>query len=233
MADSPEYPGPPDRPIDDPEAGGGISELQARLNELQRSVELLGTQGVWASHGSDSIPNPHPPQPPTTTPQPPPAATRYRSDPQVAPPVESPVAPHDPAPQMPPPVPAPISASAPPAATNGHAEEEPGISGPEASVAMVDAGPFADLVELRHFEDDLSSLAAVHDVRVRRYGQGRAMIEVGMAGPYELARELPRLGLPMDVAPAGDDELIIEFAPLPEHGPETEPADVASDAEGA
>ena len=114
-------------------------------------------------------------------------------------------------------------APAPPAATNGHTDEEPGISGPEASVAMVDAGPFADLIELRHFEDDLSSLTAVHDVRVRRYGQGRAMIEVGMAGPYDLALELPRLGLPMDVAPAGEDQLIIEFAPLSAHGPDTEP----------
>jgi hypothetical protein len=170
-------------------ADGGISELQARLNELQRSVELLGTQGVWASRGAGDSARPAPEQPP-----PPPA---------------------------PPPVQPPIQAA--PAATNGHTDEEPGISGPEASVAMVDAGPFADLVELRHFEDDLSSLTAVHDVRVRRYGRGRAMIEVGMAGPFDLALELPHLGLPMDVVPAGPDELVVEFAPPPAHDPEIDP----------
>jgi len=208
--------------LGDHEADEGISELQARLNELQRSVELLGTQGVWAGRGRTE-PGP-PPEPATGNPYAPPIAP-----PPLPPPAPPIPAPYDPAAAAP--VQPPI---APPSSSPGTREQangNPAISDPEASVAMVDAGPFADLVELRHFEDDLSSLTAVHDVRVRRFGQSRAMIEVGMAGPYDLALELPRLGLPMDVSPVGPDELIIEFAPLPDYGPPEEPPASAGDGE--
>lgn len=174
----------------------GISELQERLDELQRSVELLGTQGVWTSLSDTPAAPLDAPAPEAPTATTPPQAPSPAPTPPVHPPV-------------------PAAAAPPPAATNGHGDEQAGISDPEASVAMVDAGPFADLIELRHFEDDLTSLTAVRDVRVRRFGQGRAMIEVGMAGPYELSRELPRLGLPMDVATVGEGELVIEFAPVP------------------
>ena len=195
MADRREDAGSGDLPAGDDPAGG-ISELQARLDELQRSVEILGSQGVWASTRGPARP----------------------AEPPIGPAPGAPPAPPAQPPHVQPPVPAEEVPA--PAATNGHTDEEPGISGAEASVAMVDAGPFADLIELRHFEDELSSLIAVHDVRVRRFGQSRAVIEVGMAGPYDLARELPRLGLPMDVEPVGEGELIVEFAPLPTAGDE-------------
>jgi len=195
----------PHRPTDP-----GISELQQRLDELQRSVELLGTQGVWTARGGD-----------------PGGASRGAAASGAPIPPPSPAIPA-PTPPVHPPVPA--SGAPPPATTNGHGDEQPGISDPEASVAMVDAGPFADLIELRHFEDDLASLTAVSDVRVRRFGQARAMIEVGMAGPFDLARELPRLGLPMDVATVGEGELIVEFAPLPAPIGEEASAPEATDA---
>ena len=75
----------------------------------------------------------------------------------------------------------------------------------------MDAGPFADLIELRHFEEDLASLAAVRDVRVRRFGQGRATIEVGMTGTYDLSRELPGIGRGMQVVRGPDGEVVVEL----------------------
>lgn len=206
--------GPGESGVPDGGTDAGISELQTRLDELQRSVELLGTQGVWTAGETIRREPAAPAAPPLAAPD------------QVTP---------APTPPVHPPVPAVETA---PAATNGHSNEQPGISGPEASVAMVDAGPFADLIELRHFEDDLTSLTAVREVRVRRFGQGRAMIEVGMAGQFDLARELPRLGLPMDVAAVAEGELIIEFAPLPtrpdeEAAAEPDTADAVVKGEGA
>lgn len=177
---------PSDRSGPDPEQPDGIAGLQARLDELRDSVELLRTQGVW---NRGPIPEPVPASQPAVMPPPP---TPYQPPP--APP------PAGPEPLVPP-VPAPAS------------------SGSPTSVAHVDAGPFADLIELRHFEDDLESLTAVEEVRVRRFGHGRAEIEVGMTGPYDLALELPRLGLPMDVSAGADGGLRIEFAP-----PAAEPA---------
>lgn len=192
---------------DEPGADG-IAGLQQRLDELRRSVELLGTQGVWAPQG----------QPPQG--QPAPAPLPYSPPPPIAPAVVV----HPP---QPPPVAAPSPSSAPEPAPAGTANRAPSAfsappatSGSANTVAHVDAGPFADLVELRHFEDDLVGLAAVEDVRVRRFGRGRAAIEVGMTGPYDLGLELPRLGLPMDLGYGPDGELVVEFAP-----PVADPAD--------
>ena len=105
-----------------------------------------------------------------------------------------------------------------PAATNGHSNggtthsvDPAEISALSSTVALVDAGPFADLIELRHFEEDLASLAAVRDVRVRRFAQGRATIEVGMTGSYDLGRELPGLARGMQVAHGPDGEFIVEL----------------------
>ena len=58
------------------------------------------------------------------------------------------------------------------------------------------------------------SLTAVRDVRVRRFGHGRASIEVGMTGPYSLGRELFRIGREMSVADGADGDLIVDLAPL-------------------
>lgn len=147
-----------------------------------------------------------PVRPPVAAPlQPPPGAEGYGQPPPAE--WEQPL---EPPPPMPPVAPAP------PVATNGHGAEAAGISAPSATVAAVDAGPFADLIELRHFEEDLGGLAAVRDVRVRRFGHGRARIDVGMAGPYYLARELQRLERPLEVSAGEDDEVRVELAASPQ-----------------
>jgi hypothetical protein len=99
-------------------------------------------------------------------------------------------------------------------ATNGHSTDPAEVSARSTSVALVDAGPFDDLIQLRHFEDELESLTAVRDVRVRRFGHGRASIEVGMTGPYSLGRELFRLGREMSVTDGAEGDLVVDLAPL-------------------
>lgn len=166
-----------------PDRGEDLDELQARLDELQETVRQLG---------SDESPPPRvaamPPAEPAEPPEPAPAATNGHSN------------------------------GGAPAATNGHSNgdathpvDPAEISALSSTVALVDAGPFADLIELRHFEEDLASLAAVRDVRVRRFGQGRATIEVGMTGSYDLGRELPGLARRMQVARGPDGEFILEL----------------------
>jgi hypothetical protein len=75
----------------------------------------------------------------------------------------------------------------------------------------VDAGPINDLIELRRFEEDLTALPVVRDVRVRRFGKGRASIEVGLTGPYALERELGRLGGGITAEQGPEGELILEL----------------------
>ena len=201
--------------IDGPDGPEGIAGLQARLDELRDSVELLRTQGVW-NRGPTPEPIPAP-QPTVILPPSYDAAEPY-------PPTLPPIPPEPAAPEaaVPPPVPGPPIPA----------------SGAATTVAHVDAGPFADLIELRHFEDDLESLTAVEEVRVRRFGHGRADIEVGMTGPYDLALELPRLGLPMDLTAGADGELRVEFAPPaadaatgePASGPDRDEAGPAADS---
>jgi hypothetical protein len=124
-----------------------------------------------------------------------------------------------------PPEPAPVATNglsdAAPAATNGHsnggaatAVDPTEISARSNTVALVDAGPFADLIELRHFEEDLARLAPVSEVRVRRFGHRRATIEVGMTAAHDLACELPAIPRPMRVEVAPDGEVIVELDEL-------------------
>lgn len=269
-------------PGPDPHGGGAasvdanLSDLRARLDELQQSVEMLGAQGAWTPDPFGSTdpyaPPPYespvpyepaapyqpPPQPPAY-PGPPayaepsayahperPIPTPYEPSPFEPPSYEPPVPePYRPppargphpgyaAPPPPPPVEPPLTYPAPPAATNGHgtAGVDPAeISARSASVATVEAGPFADLIELRHFEDDLAALDAVRDVRVRRFGHGHAAIEVAMTGPYTLARELYQLNRPMQVSDGPEGQVLIELAPLPEREP-VEPSPPPESREG-
>lgn len=167
-------------------------------------------------------------QPPAGDPYgPPPAADPYgqppAADPYGPPPQPPDPSAFDPVPGGPPaPGAAPAwrqpepEAAPPPIATNGHSDDHAEVSARSTSVALVDAGPFDDLIQLRHFEDDLASLTAVRDVRVRRFGHGRASIEVGMSGPYTLSRELYRLGREMSVTEGVAGDLVIDLAPGPE-----------------
>lgn len=221
-------------PVSDP---AGLGDLSARLGELQQRVELLGSQGIWSAPDPEAPPaeyteytygpGEYGEQQPYEVPRygaPDPALGGYQQPPvhgyphpQPAPipgeeqayevPPEEPVeAPYEqPTPAFPPP----------PVATNGHSQDHDEVSARSTTVALVDAGPFDDLIELRHFEDELASLAAVRDVRVRRFGHGRASIEVGMTGPYALSRELYRLGRQMRVSDGEAGDLVIDLAPAP------------------
>ncbi len=84
---------------------------------------------------------------------------------------------------------------------------------PLIEVATADVGPFADLVELRHFEEALSELAHVRDVRVRRFGHHRASIEVAISSAPLLSRELALLGREMAVGVTPEGELVVELVP--------------------
>ena len=216
-----EHPTSPDRRDNavEPRADTGLDGLRERLDELHDHVELLGSQGVWPEAGPPAA---HP-RPPAGEVSPPPAYEQ----PPPPPPARRPAAATEP-PPPPPPDPTPAQQSAatepPPVATNGHSKDPAEVSARSTSVALVDAGPFADLVELRRFEDDLASLTAVRDVRVRRFGQGRASIEVGLTGPYALSRELYRLGREMSVTDGATGDLVVDFVPPPLAG-EREPGD--------
>ena len=118
-----------------------------------------------------------------------------------------------------------------PAATNGQGDAEAGAAALAGNVSIVDAGPFADLIELRHFEEAVARLESVRDVHVRRFGHHRAKVEVGMAGPYAIGRELYRLGRPMLVEPGPDGEIVLDFTDVPTESPTTSSEQPASGAE--
>lgn len=209
-------PQPPDTA---PERRSSLDDLRARLNQLQSSVERLGAEGdpTWvgrpeheppASEGSAHAPPRHdaPPraeEPPSYEP------------PAYEPPLHEPYS-YEPRPRRPEP-PSPTPAPPSPAA-------------PQPQLAIVEVGPIAGLVELRHFEDDLSALAAVRAVRLRRFGRRHAQIEVGLIGPDPLSREIRRLDRPMEVAVGPEGRLLIELQPRagaglhPRDGDEGRPA---------
>lgn len=236
MNQNPEQPPPDDQPE--------LDALRRHLDALQRSVEQLGTEG--AGSGPTAPPPAQAPAPDSpahrhpSSEDPPQAAVEPRAgDPAHAqPPSPDPHSPgagypaHEPAlPPAPEPGPAyegsysyapqPSGYPPAPAATNGHREEDhQAASAVSAGLALLDAGPFADLIDLRHFEEAVTRLETVRDVRVRRYGHRRAQIEVGMAGPYAIARELQRLGRPIQVEQGPDGEVVVEFTDMevPETG---------------
>lgn len=93
-------------------------------------------------------------------------------------------------------------------------EPEPGESSSEpatgpARLATLDVGPFADLLELRRFEERLAELSIIRGLRVRRVGHGRAEIVVAVSEPAHLTAELQRAGR---VEAAPDGRLRVELA---------------------
>ena len=234
-------------PTDPGQRGSDLSDLRSRLAALHGSVERLGRED---DRPDDEAVAPEGPYgagqaPPAQAPYdyaPPPAAPSEAAPPQPLPddayelpPAPAPQGYYDPYQAPPPPAPPPEGAylyadalpvSEPyppaPAATNGLGSYDPGVIA--ANVAILDIGPFADLIELRHFEEAVARLEVVVDVRVRRFGHGRAIIELGLAGPYAVGRELYRLGRPMQVEPGLDGELIVDFTDIPDLAPETEAA---------
>ncbi len=191
----------------DDERDPDLDELRNRLDALQGSVERLGRD---EQAGAD------PTAPPAGDPSlyyaPPPRAPYDHS-------AEPPPAYQPPDPgygSYPPPPPMPAAPESyyeppPPAATNGSTIEDLEL----ASVTILDAGPFADLIELRHFEEAVTRLDTVRDVRVRRFGHQRAKVEIGMVADYQIGSELFRLGRPMQVELGPDGEVIVDFTDVP------------------
>jgi hypothetical protein len=210
-------------------SGGGAPDLDAlrrRLDALHESVEQLGCEGGPPA-GPASAPPPGQPPPPYAPPQgSAPAAYGYDPEPAAPPAYQAPVEPADfEQPSYP--------VAPPPAATNGGSEgSEGGIPAP-ANVTILDVGPFADLVELRHFEEAVARLDTVREVRVRRYGHNRAKVEVGMVGPHLVGRELFRLGRPIVIEPGPDGEVIIDFTDIEIGEPDPTAAGAEEPAGGA
>lgn len=188
------------------ESGPDLDELRNRLDALQGSVERLGRD---EHAGAD------PTAPPAGDP-----SAHYAAPPRApydhsaeAPPAYQPPDPGY-ASYAPPPMPAAPESyydPPPPAATNGGTLEDLEL----ATVTILDAGPFADLIELRHFEEAVTRLDTVRDVRVRRFGHQRAKVEIGMVADYAIGSELYRLGRPMQVELGPDGEVIVDFTDVP------------------
>jgi hypothetical protein len=74
------------------------------------------------------------------------------------------------------------------AGANGHGE----IDGPELfnGLIEVEIGPLSDYSQLVGFEDAAKSIGATADISVTRFSEGRATLELSLAEPVELLREL-------------------------------------------
>ena len=75
-----------------------------------------------------------------------------------------------------------------PASSNGHAEIEPGELF-EGRIE-VEIGPLADFSQLVGFEDAAGAIAATSEISVKRFTRRRATVEMRLAEPVALLREL-------------------------------------------
>lgn len=217
-----------------PSVEAELADLRARLSELQQSVELLGSQSFWSLEtGRGQSPGADPESPRYNSahpggayqPAPPVGYTdEYRQAPSEPWSGEI-LEPHGvkPLPAAPPPpanweqpFEAPLTYPTPPATAYGHTTDPARPFARSSAVGAVDAGPFEGLIALRHFENELRTLHAVRDVRIRRFGQSRADIEVGMNGPYALARELYRLRRSMEITEGPEGQIVIDLGHLPD-----------------
>lgn len=206
----------------------GLRELSQRLDQLLVSVEMLGAEAHWPASAQ--------PEPAFQQPEPqlvhhqyePPALSwdAYADPPPPAPVYGGWANPYG---QDPPtwrtwePEPGYLPTPIEPAAWEQPFEPPSPAWAPEVArapapmplieIARLDAGPFADLIELRHFEEDLGELARVRDVRVRRYGHHRASIEVAVNSAPLLEHELQLLGREMSVGATPEGEVVVELVP--------------------
>jgi hypothetical protein len=106
------------------------------------------------------------------------------------------------------------------------------------SFSRVDVGPFEDLLAMTAFEEQLSALPSMANVRVRRFGGGRAEVEVETAGVVPVARELMRVAPDARPVMQPDGSLIVELTDprwtggAPEPQPEEEQRAEGERAEG-
>ncbi len=175
-------------------------------------------------------PPPAPATPPPATPSPPAASPGAASDDVVArlrglldqlqnviEPAVRPAQPPASAPTTRPQAAAPTPQ--PPAAPTPQPPAAAPTSAQPSSVATINAGPFADLIALRSFEQALMSLPGIRDLRVRRFSQERAEIELLLAGPIAAHTELARLGGGIEVQPGERGVLRVEMPSQAGSGP--------------
>jgi hypothetical protein len=110
---------------------------------------------------------------------------------------------------------------------------EPVPSAPATNVAVIDAGPFEDLVVLRSFEEALQRLPRVDSVQVRRYRQQRAQVELVLEASTSASAELRRLTPSLEVDIDEEGRLVVNIPVLEERqrGGEPAPGAEASPAE--
>jgi hypothetical protein len=73
-------------------------------------------------------------------------------------------------------------------------------------------GPFDDIASLSTFEQQLASLPAASDVLVRRFEASHAVIDVRLATPVALVRELHRvLGVDFSVRQVAGRRVSLTF----------------------
>ncbi len=91
------------------------------------------------------------------------------------------------------------------------APESPVAPGVAARV-NVDIGPFRDFSQLVSFEDAANEIGATGEISIRRFSGGRANIDVDLAEPVDLLRELEeRCDLHFEVRKSSDDEIILDL----------------------
>ncbi len=77
----------------------------------------------------------------------------------------------------------------------------------------VEIGPVADFSQLVGFEDAARSIAAVSELSIRRFSEGRATLTVSLKEPVDLLGELrSRCALQLDVRERGPDRLVLDVA---------------------
>ncbi|HEX3668919.1 MAG TPA: hypothetical protein VHY55_07180 [Acidimicrobiia bacterium] len=80
----------------------------------------------------------------------------------------------------------------------------------------VEIGPLADFSQLVGFEDAARSIAAVSELSMRRFSEGRATLTLNLKEPVELVYELgERCSLPLEVRERGANRLVLDVAEPP------------------
>jgi hypothetical protein len=97
------------------------------------------------------------------------------------------------------------------AATNGHAEREPGEM--FEGLVEVDVGPLSDFSQLVGFEDAANGIGATSEISVKRFKEGRATVAMRFKHPVELLRELEeRAPFEFKVRDARSDRVVLDVA---------------------
>ena len=94
-------------------------------------------------------------------------------------------------------------------AANGHGEIEPQelFQG----LVEVEIGPLSDFAQLVGFEDAAKSISATSEISVRRFSDGRATLELSLAEPVALLRELEqRCDLEFVIRDMRADRLVLD-----------------------